>query len=232
MNTVFSQASTFAGKCSNADAFEAQADKMNKRTADLKENDQSVPGFTSPKDMVRWAFIAKQGDISQVFDVGGNRYVVAHLVQISPKGISPLEVVKDEVKLKALQDKKAEKLIGDMKAAMQGATNIASLGQKVNTPAATQQRLSFAMYNIPGMGREDALLGTMAAIKPNTLSQPIQGEAGVYVIQVDSVYTSGASDFRMVQQQKQQALQSRTQNDLYNALQKKSNFVNHMGKFF
>ena len=232
MNTVFSQASSFAGKCSNAEAFESQADKMNKRTADLKENDQSVPGFTSPKDMVRWAFIAKQGDISQVFDVGGNRYVVAHLVQISPKGTSPLEVVKDEVKLKALQDKKAEKLIEDMKTAMQGATNIASLSQKTNTPAATQQHLSFAMYNIPGMGKEDALLGTMAAIKPNTLSQPIQGEAGVYVIQVDSVYTVGASDYRMVQQQKQQALQSRVQYDLYNALQKKSNFVNHMGKFF
>jgi peptidyl-prolyl cis-trans isomerase D len=232
MNTVFSEASTFAGKCSTSDAYESLASKLNKRTIDVKENDQSVPGFTSPKDMVRWAFTAKQGDISQVFDVGGNRYVVAHLVQITPKGTSPLEVVKDYVKTKAEQEKKAEKLIADMKAGMQGASNVASLSQKVNTPAATQQHLTFSTSSIPGLGKEDALIGTMTALKPNTLSQPIEGQAGVYVIQVDSVYTNGASDFKMIQMQQQQGLQSRVQYGLYEALQKKAGFTNHMGKFF
>jgi peptidyl-prolyl cis-trans isomerase D len=232
LNNVFSQASSFAGKYSTAETFEAQADKMNKRSVDLKENDQNVPGFTNAKDLVRWAFTAKQGDISPVFDVGSNRYVVAHLVQVAPKGTSPLEVVKDIVKAKAIQEKKAEKLIADMQTGMQGATNIASLSQKINVPAINQQRLSFANSNIPGLGREDALIGTMTALKLNTLSQPIEGQAGVYVIQVDSVYTNGASDFRMTQQQQQQALQNKAQYDLYDALQKKAGFTNHMGKFF
>jgi peptidyl-prolyl cis-trans isomerase D len=232
LNTAFSQASSFAGKNTTADAFEGMADKMNKRVAEFKENDATVSGLTTPKDLVRWAYTAKVGDISPVFDVGGFKYIVAHLVQVTPRGTSPLEIVKDQVKEKALQEKKAEKLIADMKAAMPGATNVAALGQKLNTPAATQQRLSFGMYNIPGLGKEDELLGTMTALKPNTLSQPIEGQLGVYVIQVDSVYTNGAADFKMVQQQQQQALQNRAQYDLYDALQKKAGFVSHMGRFY
>lgn len=232
LNAAFTEASSFAGKNSTSDAYEAMADKMNKRVADLKENDQSVPGLTTPKELVRWAFTAKSGDISQVFDVGGNRYIVAHLMQIVPKGTTPLEYVRDEVKQKAMQEKKAEKLIADMKSAMQGTANVAALGIKLNTPAANQQRLSFQMYSIPGLGKEDNLIGTMVTLKPNTLSQPIEGELGVYVIQVDSVYTNGAGDYRMVQQQQQQTLQNRAQYDLYDALQKKSDFINHMGRFY
>jgi len=232
LNGVFSQASSFAGKNSTSDAFEASADKMNKRVADVKENDPSVSGLTSAKELIRWVYNAKVGDLSSVFDVGNFRYVVAHLVQITPKGTSPLDVVKDQVREKAMQQKKAEKLIADMKAAMPGITNVAALGQKLNTPAATQQRLSFSMYSIPGLGKEDAVIGTMTILKPNTLSQPIQGELGVYVIQVDSSYTNGAGDYRIVQQQQLQAIQNRAQYDLYDALQKKSNFVSHYGRFY
>lgn len=232
LGNVFSQASSFAGKSSTSEEFEAMADKMNKRVADVKENDQGVAGLTSPKELIRWAFSAKTGTISSAFDVGGYKYVVAHLVQVTPKGTTPLDLVKDQVKTKAMQDKKAEKLIADMKSAMAGASNVNALGQKLSTPAQTQQRLSFSMYSIPGLGKEDALLGTMAALKPNTMSQPIQGELGVYVIQVDSSYVNNSGDFKMVQQQQLQALQNRAQYDLYDALQKKTNFVSHFGKFY
>lgn len=232
LGNVFSQASSFAGKSSTSEEFEAMADKMNKRVADVKENDQGVAGLTSPKELIRWAFSAKTGAISSAFDVGGYKYVVAHLVQVTPKGTTPLDLVKDQVKIKAMQDKKAEKLIADMKSAMAGASNVNALGQKLSTPAQTQQRLSFSMYSIPGLGKEDALLGTMAALKPNTMSQPIQGELGVYVIQVDSSYVNNSGDFKMVQQQQLQALQNRAQYDLYDALQKKTNFVSHFGKFY
>lgn len=229
---VFGEASSFAGKASTTDLFEQTADKMNKRLADVKENDPSVPGMTNSKELIRWAYTAKTGDVSQVFDVGGFKYVVAHLVQVSPKGTSPLEIVKEQVRQKALEEKKAEKIMDDMKSALQGANNIAAFSQKMNVQPETQQRLSFTMYSIPGLGKEDELLGTMTAIKPNTLSQPIKGTQGVYVIQVDSVYTNGAGDFRVAQQQQQQSLQNRAQYDVYDALQKKTNFVNHLGRFF
>ncbi|MGP8216588.1 MAG: peptidylprolyl isomerase [Bacteroidia bacterium] len=232
LNSVYSQASSFAGKNTASDVFESMAGKMNKREAEFKENDPSVPGLTSPKDLIRWAYTAKAGDISPVFDVGGFKFIVAHLMQITPKGQTPLELVKDQVREKAMQEKKAEKLIADMKTAMQGVTNVTALGQKLNTPAANQQRLSFQMYSIPGLGKEDELLGTMVALKPNTLSQPIEGELGVYVIQVDTVYMSNAGDYKMVQQQQQQALQNRAQYDVYDALQKKANFVSHLGKYY
>jgi len=232
VNTVYTEASSFAGKNANEKDFEAAAEKQNKRVADLKENDENVPGMDNPKELIRWAYTAKQGDISSVFDVGKNRYVVAHLMQITPAGTIPFEQVKDIVKQKAMMHKKAEKIIADTKSAMQGAGNITALGQKLNNPATKLQRLSFGMYGIPGIGKEDMILGTMVALKPNTVSQPLEGQQGVYIIQVDSMYTNGAQDFKIVQQQQQQVQQNRAQYDLYEALKKSAGFVSHFGRFY
>ncbi len=179
---VYAQASSFSGKHSTSETFEQSADQLNKRLADLKENDQTVAGIQTPKELVRWAYSSKAGDVSGVFDVGGDKYVVAHLVQVTPMGTSPLAMVKDEVKLKALQDKKAQKLMADMKTASQGISNVKALGQKLGVAEASAQRILFQTYSIPGLGKEDAVLGTMAGLKPQTMSQPIQGTTGVYVI--------------------------------------------------
>ncbi len=232
LNNVYAQASSFSGKHSTTETFEQSADQMNKRVSDLKENDQTVAGLQTPKELIRWAFQGKTGDVSGVFDVGGDRYVVAHIVQIMPMGTTPLDLVRDQVKQKAIEQKKAEKLMADMKSAMQGANNIAAVAQKTGVQPAKAQRLSFQAYNIPGLGKEDALLGVMAGIKPQTVSQPIQGEQGVFVLQVDSVYSNNQGDYRFTQMQQQQALRNRVQYDAFDALQRKAGLVSHLGKFY
>jgi len=232
LNTIYAQASTFSGKHSTSETFEQAAEQMNKRVSDLKENDQTIPGLQTPKELIRWAFQSKSGEVSGVFDVGGDRYVVGHIMQITPMGTTPLALVKDLVKPKVQEEKKAEKLIADMKAAMQGSNNIAALGQKTNTTPEKLQRLTFQSYNIPGLGKEDALLGVMSGLKPQTLSQPFQGAAGVYVIQVDSVSAPSQSDYRITQMQQQQTLRNRVQYDAFDALEKKAGLVSHLGKFY
>ena len=232
MDNVFKQASDFAGKHPTSESYEQSADQMNKRVADVKENDQTIAGLQSPKDLIRWVYTAKDGDISSVFDVGGNRYVVAHIMQVTAVGTIPLAQVKDQVKIKVIQEKKAEKLMEEMKSASQGASNIAAIGQKAGVPPAMAQRLSFQMYSIPGLGQENAVLGTMTALKLNGISQPIEGEQGVYVIQVDSVYTAASMDIRAIQQQQQETVRNRVQYDAYDALQKKAGLISHLGKFY
>ncbi|HTB07950.1 MAG TPA: peptidylprolyl isomerase [Bacteroidia bacterium] len=232
MNDVYAQASSFAGKHPTSESYEQSADQMNKRVADLKENDQTVAGIQNPKDLIRWVYGAKEGDISPVFDVGGDRYVVAHIMAVTAVGTIPLVQIKDQLKPKVIQEKKAEKLMEDMKGAAQGATNIASVAQKAGVPAQRSQRLSFQMYSIPGLGQENAVLGAMTALKLNGISQPIQGEQGVYVIQVDSVFSGGTMDVKAVQYQQMQTVRNKVQYDAYDALQKKAGLVSHLGKFY
>ncbi|HXB13009.1 MAG TPA: hypothetical protein VNZ45_13560, partial [Bacteroidia bacterium] len=229
---VYSQASSFSGKHSTSETFEQSADQMNKRVADIKENEQTVAGIQTPKELVRWAYGAKTGDVSGVFDVGGDKYVVAHLLQVTPMGTSPLALVKDDVRVKALQDKKAQKLMADMKSASQGISNVKALGQKLGIPDASAQRLVFQTYSIPGLGKEDAVLGTMSGLKPQTMSQPIQGLLGVYVIQVDSVFATDMPNFKLVQGQQEETMRNGVVQDGFDALEKKAGLVSHLGKFY
>jgi peptidyl-prolyl cis-trans isomerase D len=233
INTVYSEASSFAGKHSTSETFEKDADAMNKRVADLKENDATVAGLQSPKELIRWAYKGKSGEVSNAFDVSGDRYVVAHIMAVLPMGSTPLELVKDAVKQKAIQEKKAQKLIADMKTQMQGAGSMAALGQKTGVQPVKAQRLLFQTYSVPGLGKEDALLGVMSGIKPSTLSQPFAGEQGVFVIEVDSVYSQpNPAGYKMAQQQQEQGLRYRVQNEAFDAMEKKSGFVSHLGKFY
>jgi len=222
----------FSNQHSTAELFEKDADGLNKRIADLKENDQTVPGISSPKDLIRWVYKSKTGDISSSLDVDDNHYIVAHVMEIRPMGTTPLALVKDDVKQKALQDKKAQKLIADMKTMEQATANISALGQKAGIQPVRAQRLLFQTYSIPGLGKEDALLGTMAGLKPNTLSQPIEGQLGVYVIQVDSVFLQGTPNYQMVQQQQQSMFRTRVEYSAFSAMEKKAGLVSHLGKFY
>lgn len=233
IDSVYSLASSFSGKHPTSEMFEKAADNMNKRVADLKENDDKVSGIDNPKELIRWAFQAKQGDVSGVFDVGNNQYVVAHLVQITPKGTAPLDQVKDVVRPMALQYKKAQKLLADMKTAAQGATDIAAVAQKLGVQPQTAMHLTFDTHTIPGLGIEEPVLGVMTGVKPQTLSQPFKGESGVFIIRVDSVSAPAtALDFRYVMAQEQDEQRRRIEFDAYDALTKQADLVSHLGKFY
>ncbi len=232
-DSVFSLASSFSGKHPSTEMFEKAAGDMNKRVADLKENDEKVPGIDNPKELIRWAFQAKQGDVSGVFDGGNNLYIVAHLEQITPRGTAPFDQVKDEVRPLALQELKAQKLIASMKSAAQGASGIEAVAQKLGVQPQTAMHISFDTHTVPGLGIEDALLGVMSGIKPQTLSEPFKGESGVFIIRVDSLSASpSALDFRYVQAQQQDVIRRRVEYDAYDALAKNAGLVSHLGKFY
>ena len=227
---VFAQASDFSGKNHTSDAFEKAAGQMNRRVVDMSENETSLAGIQTPRDFIRWAYNGKEGDVSDVMSVGDNKYIVAHIMRVSKMGTTPLEQVKEEIKLKVAVDKKAEKIMADMKSALSG--GLASVAQKVGGKVDTASGLTFNSYSIPSLGKEDAVLGTMSAMNTGAVSQPIQGELGVYVIKVENTYYTNKTDYRLTQMEETRALRNRAPNEAYNALLKKAGFVSHLGKYY
>jgi len=227
---VYAEISDFEGKNHTADLFEKAASQMNRRLVDIGENDHSLPGIQAPKELIRWTYEKKEGDVSDVINTGDNKYVVAHLIQITKMGTTPMEQVKDEVKQKVIADKKAEKIMADMKSALSG--GLASVAQKMGSTPASAQGLTFESYSIPSLGKEDAVIGTMSALNVGAVSQPIKGELGVYVIKVDSTYYTNKADFRVTQMNETKALRNRAPNEAYNALIKKAGYISHLGKYY
>jgi peptidyl-prolyl cis-trans isomerase D len=227
---VYAEATDFGGKNHTSDAFEKAAAQMNRRVVNVGENDNSLEGIQTSKELIRWTYEKKEGDISDVITAGENKYVVAHLIQVIKMGTIPLEEIKNEVKTKVIQDKKAEKIMADMKSALAG--GLSSVAQKEGSSTATAKGLTFGSPAIPTLGKEDALIGTMSAMNTGAISQPIQGQLGVYVIKIDSTYYTEKTDYRITQMKEQRAMQNRTPSDAYDALVKKAGLVSHIGKYY
>ncbi|MCD6019652.1 MAG: peptidylprolyl isomerase [Bacteroidetes bacterium] len=227
-------ASDFAGKNTTGDAFNksVEAEKLNKRIAEnIKEGDKGLPGLEGAKDLVRWVYKAKKGEVSPVFEFK-DRFVVAQLVSIKDKGIAPLEDVKDDVTAKAIRDKKAETFIAEFNTKAGASKSIDDIASKMGLTAEKADNLTFSAFNVAAIGREDALIGTATAMKTGTTSKAIKGDNGVFVVSIASVTDAVLpKEFKGKQVEIERMNAGRVDYELFDALKEKAGIEDHRGKF-
>jgi len=233
---IYTKASTFAGENNTRTKFEtAVTDQgLNKRSATYqKEMGNSIPGIDNPREIVRWAFTEgiKKDEISPVFDVGGS-YVVAVLTTIRQKGVMPLEQVKDNIKNFVMNEKKASIIKDKYKSA--GSSDIYQIARDFNTKVDTNLTLTFASRNIPGFGSEFQVIGEIFTLKEGDLSEPIQGNGGVFVVKVDRFYEPPQpANYNANRDQMTAAFRSRmNSNPMFSALQKKAKIKDNRILYF
>ena len=108
--------------------------------------------------------------------------VAVALVGVTPEGYRPLKAVQDQLRAEIVKDKKAEKIMADMKAA-----NATSLDQYKAMPGAVSDSLKLVTFAAPAYVSElrssEPLVGAYASVaEMNKLSAPIKGNAGVFVL--------------------------------------------------
>lgn len=178
---VYSLASTFAGKNTTVEAFEnaiKEEGLIRKIAPQLNGNTPNVAGIEDSREMVRWAFNDDKSDVvSDVFEYG-DRYVVACLEGINPRGYAQLEQVKVDVNREVLAQKKGEKIINEL-------GNNANVEQVAAQKGKTVQQanaLNLQAYQIPGMGNEPQVLAKACSMGKDE-SAIVAGKNAVYVIQ-------------------------------------------------
>lgn len=142
----------------------------------------------STREVLKWLFEAKEGDVSQMFECGDNdKLLVVVLEKINKKGFAGLDnqSVKDYVSQFVIKDKKAAKLIEkaakckDIAAAVQAGAKNDTISQ-----------ITFSSPVSVKGASEPALAGAVAATKVNAFSKaPVKGENGVYVFKVTAENT-------------------------------------------
>lgn len=228
----YKMASDFSGKNRTAEAFAKDAEKLNKRIAEnIKESDKNLPGLEGAKDLIRWIYKSPKGEVSSVFEFK-DRFIVANLVSIKEKGIAPLEEVKDDVTSKAIRDKKAENFISEFNTKAGASKSVDDIASKMGLTVEKSDNLTFSAYNVAGIGREDALIGTATSMKAGATSKAIKGDVGVFVVNVASVNEGSLpKDFKNKQKEMEQMSAGRVDYDLYDALKEKANIEDHRGRF-
>ncbi len=215
VNAIYGRANEFAGKNPTATEFDAAVKKMNldKRVGDnIKVNNFSIAGLGSSREIVRWAYNHKVGDISNVFQLGEQRYVVAKLASIQEPGLMAVTAAnRPMLEQKIKEEKKADIIVKKFGASGTLDGIAAAAGQTVQA----SDSLTLAAGFIPGLGFEPKVTGYAFcnAFQMNAVSPGIKGQGGVYFISVTrrtpSQIDANIMNMIMPQQRRQQEGQLR-----------------------
>lgn len=234
-SSAYNKFSQFVSGSQSVEDMEKNAAKYGfkvQERKDLFNSEHNVAGIRSTRDVMKWIFDAKAGNVSPLYECGNNDHLlVVAMTKIHPVGYRDLEDVKDMVKAEVIRDKKYDMLKGKLA----GAGSIAaakSKGAQVND--VNQITFSAPVFVQATGASEPALGGAVAAVKKGVFcKQVIKGNAGAYMFQVvNKAQRPGAKfDEKMLERQlSQQALQaaSRFMNELY----VKSDVVDNRYLFF
>jgi peptidyl-prolyl cis-trans isomerase D len=199
---------------------------------DMGAMSSNFGGVANGREVVKWAYKASVGDVSdQVYTVG-DQYIVAQLTEIKSKGILPLEQVKTQIKPFVITEVKAKMLEDKLKDAENGASNLQQVAQKVGAAVVPLQNIVFANPVIPSAAAEYKVIGAAFGSQPGKLSQPVQGSAGVYVFTVDNfIKPAPLTNVVREQQQLGDALAQRAGQSIIDALKDKENVKDYRSKF-
>ena len=186
-NNIFEQAETLAANISEGKTLEeVSAEKgFNLKSAlNLKALDEQVPGLTTQRQIVTWAFSAERqlGDSKRFdLDVNGKRgYAIVYLSEkTSEEEVALSAQIISEVRPLLMNAKKAE-MISDK---LSGSTleEIAASGK---TTVRNASSINLGTPIITGVGNEPAVVGAMSTIKLEEVSDMIEGVKGVFFVKV------------------------------------------------
>ena len=199
----------------------------------IRENDKMIGGIgNNSREIVRWIYSAKKGEVSKAFRVE-NKYIIVALKDILEKGYKPLESVKDQVTAEAKRDKKAQMLMDKINPQLKGVNSIDVLASKLGTTAVEAANVNFTSAYIMNLGQEPELAGALSVLKNGQMTKAIKGTAGVIVAQVMSINEPVLpTDLSQTKKELANQLKQNSQYMIFNALREKANVVDNRGKFF
>lgn len=182
---VFNVANNFVSSVKDKASFDAMADSANqvKRFAtSIRKNSQNINNVRSAREVVRWAYEAEVGDVSDLFECN-DEFIVATLVKKQDKGYAKLQDVAMVVSREILNEKKA----ASVSEAVQGKT-LDQIAEMYKANVDTASGVSFASNTVAGAGIEPNLVAK-AVVAEQGKVEPVKGNNAAYAFVVNNVET-------------------------------------------
>ena len=183
-NQVFREASQFEMDLSKNDDFNliAQSKNYNVRNVrNLDILDENIPGLPNQRSIVQWAFNedTKVGMIKK-FNLSYGGYAIVQLTNSDDNGLISSTKVRSEVREKLMKAKKSDLIINSNK----NENSLEDLAAKNRLEINEASSLNQVNEIIVGAGREPYILGSAFSLKKGKVSDLIEGEDGVYKIEL------------------------------------------------
>ncbi|MDR3061719.1 MAG: SurA N-terminal domain-containing protein [Dysgonamonadaceae bacterium] len=207
----------------------AESGYMIQNEMPITENQPNLINISSSRPAIRWAFEHRKGDISEIFECQDHFIVVA--VDGSLKaGYRPLSSVSEILKRELLNDKKAEKIINDLKA--KNYTSLDEYAKEMNATPNSVEFVTFSTSNISGIGTEPIINARAPLTEVGQIAGPLKGRAGIYVLNITS---KKVSEVPYNEESEKQSLQSTNMYRMYSfmpALRDKSKIEDNRIRFY
>ncbi len=232
INTLFTDATKFEMANTSTDKAFADLAKEGDYTVrpvnKIKEMDENLPGLSSQRNIVQWAFNEESniGDVKR-FNIN-NGYAVAQLTASHKEGLMSVEDASAIVLPKIRKERKAAQIIGAHKG-----KSMEVLAKDTTIPIANASALTVKSPTIPGAGREPAVVGTAFAMAEGETSGLIEGETGIFLVTVTKKEEAAKLDnYSTYANNLKSSSASKANTAVYNALKEGSEIEDNRAIFY
>ena len=166
------------------DKFNAAANTaaVTPRIARIAQGERSISGLENSREVARWAYGAKEQEISEIFNLG-DAYVVAMLTDIDESEYTPMNEVYYNISLILLRDKKFDMI----KEKLAGST-IEEVAKNAGAEVVAFENVQYSDFGVANLSLEPRLVGAIATTsETGKLSAPVKGYTNAVVFVVDDI---------------------------------------------
>lgn len=231
-NSASTAATQFASESRDAKSFEANArtKKLATRIAEVKPSDYTIMGVGAARQLIKWAYKNKVGNVSEPENIG-DKYVVALVAEEKEEGTPKAKDVRAQIEGIVRTQKKAQQIITKIG----NNRDLEAIAKTFNTVVNRADSVSYLQSFIPGVGQEAKVTG--AAFNPavkGKASEPIAGNSGVFVIRTENVglRPSLGGDYTIRRMQMEQNQKNSAANTYTSALRKSATIKDNRIDFY
>lgn len=238
INNANTEAIKLSGYAKNKKSFDEYVAKHRLKEVDvptpIKENDYQVGTLQDARTIVKWAFDAKEGQVSEPFSLKDD-FVVAIVDRRLKEGLPAPDVARPMVEGIIMNNKKADII----KKKLNNPSTLDAAAAAYHSQVLTtgeDSTLTFDAQIINGIGHEPKVAG--AAFNKNyqsKVSPAIAGNSGVFVIKVDGVFAKEPVNEAMQKLQLNDETNRNVQSALsesFQELKKTADIKDYRSKFF
>ena len=241
INTIYRKAELFAAETSDEKTFvesAAEKDYEIREALKVSKDDKSIGSLTGSRNIVFWLFNeASNNEVSEVFELN-DRYAVAIQTGAQKEGTAKIEDVKNELKRKVLDHKKADLIISRLSELTGSYDEISTSYGPGGRVGVTNITLSD--NNISNIGFAPEAIGLAFSLEEGEATLPFEIQNGVIMLTVTTkTPLDNLGDYeayRSVVLNKQTTARRRedpfTYQNIYNALIESVEIIDNRHKFY
>ncbi|WP_435623527.1 peptidylprolyl isomerase [Flagellimonas sp.] len=233
INTLFTDATKFemASLDAEAESFSNIASESGysvRPVNKIKELDENLPGLSSQRGIVQWAFNddTEVGDIKR-FNVN-NGYAVVQLTKKYKEGVMSPEDASATALPKIRKERKAAQLLS-----INQGKSMEAMAQDNGVVASTATALTMKSPTLPGAGREPLVVGTAFTLNQDETSGLIEGESGIFMVKVIKKEAAPElENFSTYAQTLKTNSSNRVNGDVFNAIKEGAEIEDNRATFY